>query len=414
MRVLSSMPNIGTVDSATKPLTGGILYLSDGDRIPCESTEIDDEGVHFKSSVVEATLVPHGQVKALEFIPQWTAAALDDVKRQRLLTLPRMQKANPPTHLIVSRSGDYLRTKLDSMNDETLSIESHLEPKQIARSGVACVIWLHATSDAVAATPDDGHPASDEHSPRGLRVQAVKTDGVRLTFQPQACSGKSLSGTGELLGPCSVDLNQVDSLIFGSAIRNEAAEAPFQLWKLTDAIEPRYLRDSAEGGGTRAPTGESDLVGKIAPDVRLALLGGGRFNLAELKGHVVVLDFWASWCGPCMQAMPQVDAAVEEYADRGVKLVAVNMQEDQTAASGALERLKIHPAVALDVDGAAAEHYQVTAIPQTVVIDAEGKVAQVFVGSGDDLSNQIRAAIKKLLPASLSNSGSDAVHPTEN
>jgi hypothetical protein len=79
-----------------------------------------------------------------------------------------------------------------------------------------------------------------------------------------------------------------------------------------------------------------------------------------------------------------------------------------------LERLKIRPAVALDVDGAAAEHYQVTAIPQTVVIDAEGKVAQVFVGSGDDLSKQIRAAIEKLLPASLSNSGSDAVHPTEN
>ena len=98
-----------------------------------------------------------------------------------------------------------------------------------------------------------------------------------------------------------------------------------------------------------------------------------------------------------MQAMPQVDAVVEEFAARGVKLVAVNMQEDHAAASSALERLKIHPAVALDVDGAAAEHYQVTAIPQTVVIDAEGNVAQVFIGSGLELPTQLRGAIENLL-----------------
>src|SRR5207244_3104114 len=158
-----------------------------------------------------------------------------------------------------------------------------------------------------------------------------------------------------------------------------------QLWKLTDAVEPRYIRDAALGSASGRPdAAESGLVGKAAPDVHLELLEGGRFNLTEQKGHVVVLDFWASWCGPCMQAMPQVDAVVEEFAGRGVKLVAVNMQEDRTAASGALERLKIHPSVALDVDGAAAEHYQVTAIPQTVVIGADGNVAQVFVGAGLD------------------------------
>ena len=132
------------------------------------------------------------------------------------------------------------------------------------------------------------------------------------------------------------------------------------------------------------------------------LLKGGQFALGEQKGHIVVLDFWASWCGPCMQEMPQVDAVVAEFAEQGVKLVTVNMLEDHAAASSALERLEINPTVALDVDGAAAEHYQVTAIPQTVVIDAAGNVAQLFIGTGPEFPDQLRAAIKDLLKPSAS------------
>ena len=124
---------------------------------------------------------------------------------------------------------------------------------------------------------------------------------------------------------------------------------------------------------------------------------GGEFQLSEQKGQVVVLDFWASWCGPCMQALPQVDAVVAEFADRGVKLVAVNMQEDRDAITSALERLKIKPAVALDIDGAAAEHYQVTAIPHTLVIDAEGNIARLFIGSSPESAALLRTTIEELL-----------------
>jgi thiol-disulfide isomerase/thioredoxin len=339
-------------------------------------------------------------VKALEFAPNWTAAALDAVKRQRLLTLPRMQKGNPPTHLVVSTTGDYLRTRLTSMTADKLIIESHLESKESPRERVACVIWLHDASDLPSPGPPSPSQSIAKDESEALRVQAVQSNGVRLTFVPQECTGKRLSGTSELLGACSVDLNQVDAIVLGKAIGSEAAEQDFQLWKLTEAVEPRYIRDSASGGRS-GPTNaaESSLVGKKAPDVRLELLEGKRFDLAEQKGHVVVIDFWASWCGPCMQAMPQVDEVVEEFSERGVKLVAINMQEDRAAASSALERLKIHPSVALDTDGAAAEHYQVTAIPQTVVIDAEGNVAQLFIGSGLEFPAQLRSAIEAALPA---------------
>jgi thiol-disulfide isomerase/thioredoxin len=144
----------------------------------------------------------------------------------------------------------------------------------------------------------------------------------------------------------------------------------------------------------------SSFIGKPAPDFTLDLLEGGEFQLSEQKGHIVVLDFWASWCGPCMQSLPQVDAVVAEFAEKGVKLVAVNMQEDSTAITSALERLEIKPAVALDIDGAAAGHYQVTAIPHTVVIDANGKIARLFIGSSPESAAQLRAVLEELVAGS--------------
>ena len=94
-----------------------------------------------------------------------------------------------------------------------------------------------------------------------------------------------------------------------------------------------------------------------------------------------MLDFWAVLVRPCMQGMPEVDRVAKEFEDQDVEFVAVNMQEDRTTIAGALERLKIQPAVALDIDGATAEKYEVSAIPQTVIIDQNGNVARIFIGA---------------------------------
>jgi thiol-disulfide isomerase/thioredoxin len=229
-------------------------------------------------------------------------------------------------------------------------------------------------------------------------VQAVYPDGVRLTFVPQECKqGESLVGASDLLGKCQVDLKVVDQIILGEMIKSAAKELTYGAWKLSDAVEPQFTHEAAGGAGGGTPKVESSLVSKPAPDFHLDLLDGKKFKLSEQKGHIVVLDFWASWCGPCMQAMPQVDAVLKEFDEKGVKLVAVNMQEDRAAITGALERLKISPTVALDIDGAVAERYQVSAIPQTVVIDAEGNVAELFIGANSDFAAQLRARIQGLL-----------------
>jgi thiol-disulfide isomerase/thioredoxin len=337
-------------------------------------------------------------VRALELVTNWKAY-LDEQKQARLLTLPRMQKTNPPTHLVASVGGDILRANVVTLNTEALVVESRLETQRIPRDRVACLIWLHNSGTHVA-DPPDGPPAAEEETD-ALHVQAVRADGVRLTFVPKECTGTELIGKSELLGECQLELKAVDYLVLGPMIGALAEELAFHEWKLTDAPDPRYVSAQAQdaAGGPSSGVGSS-FIGKPAPDFSLDLLEGGEFQLSEQKGHIVVLDFWASWCGPCMQSLPQVDAVVAEFAEKGVKLVAVNMQEDRTAITSALERLEIKPAVALDIDGAAAGHYQVTAIPHTVVIDANGKIARLFIGSSPESAAQLRAVLEELVAGS--------------
>jgi peroxiredoxin len=187
----------------------------------------------------------------------------------------------------------------------------------------------------------------------------------------------------------------VDQLLIGTAIEQAAAMLAFQQWKLHNAIEPKSGGDGDSGDG---PNGlDSPLVGQMAPEFELALLDGKRFRLSEARGRVIVLDFWATWCGPCIQAMPQVDAAVRDFADQGVQLVAVNLEEAPKKIASMLERHKLEMTVALDRDGAVAGKYSATAIPQTVIIDRDGKIARLFVGGGPQFGDQVRDALRAVL-----------------
>ncbi len=168
------------------------LYLRDGDTIPSTITGIDENGVWFKTSLSKSTFVPHQKVKAVELAAD---AALDsavsaevvrltEAKRERLLTLPRMQQTDPPTHLIRSRNGDYLRGRVTKMDSRTLEVEIRLDRKRIPRDRIAQIIWLQP--DELDATKPPASLAQGNHS---VRVQALRNDGIRLTFQAERFEG---------------------------------------------------------------------------------------------------------------------------------------------------------------------------------------------------------------------------------
>ena len=241
-------------------------------------------------------------------------------------------------------------------------------------------------------------------------MQALRSDGIRLTFFPDQFADKALSGKSDVLGNCRTEVDQVDQLLIGAEIEKSAADLAYHRWKLHHAVEPKIAQDvdGANPDG-RSPGIESPLVGKPAPDFNLELLGSGgkKFHLADQKGKVVILDFWATWCGPCLQTMPLVEKVAHEFEAEGVQLIAVNLEEPAKQITSTLERHKLQVTVAMDIDGVAATKYQATAIPQTVIIDREGKVARLFVGGGPKLADQLRDALREVL------TGGDATKPKQ-
>ena len=139
------------------------------------------------------------------------------------------------------------------------------------------------------------------------------------------------------------------------------------------------------------------LVGKQATDFELELLDGGSFQLSKHRGKAVVLDFWATWCGPCIMAMPKIMAATSELADQGVVLIAVNQQEDAGTVQGFLTDQSWDLTVAMDQDGQVAGSYRVTGIPQTVIVGKDGIIKKVHVGFDPNLESVLKAELKEIL-----------------
>lgn len=392
--VIQRMTNSSTsrVKPSIRPReTPHVLHLTSGDLIPCRVDSIDEKGIHISTPIIQAKFIPQEQVSAVELMPDVTSVGLGKFKRERLLTVPRTQRDSPPTHLVRSVTGDYLRCRLISMNDQSLEAEVRLDNRLISRSGVARILWLQSNTAPASkpVEPDDS---------KGHLIQAVYSNGNRLTFHPTKVEGMKLFGESKLVGECEVDLKNLNAILIGPAIDKATTSLSFQQWKLKPAPDP-LPSESTEGDSSSGR--ESALIGKPAPDFELDQADGNKFRLVDTKGSIVVLDFWASWCGPCLQTMPQVEKVAREFADKKVVLVGVNLEESATKVKAALDRLGINLAVALDSNGDVAEEYGATAIPQTVIIDRAGNVSHVFVGANPRFDDVLRETLQKLIDSDV-------------
>lgn len=127
-------------------------------------------------------------------------------------------------------------------------------------------------------------------------------------------------------------------------------------------------------------------VGHPAPDFEAPLLGGDSFSLAAARGTPVVLNFWATWCGPCRNEMPALENAAQRYEGK-VAFLGVDQGEDAATIQGFLDELGLTFPIALDEDQAVgADLYNVTGLPTTYFIDGEGTIRRVWMGEMNSIT----------------------------
>jgi thiol-disulfide isomerase/thioredoxin len=136
----------------------------------------------------------------------------------------------------------------------------------------------------------------------------------------------------------------------------------------------------------------------------LSYRSGRPFSLASLKGKVVLVDFWASWCGPCRRSLPALDALQRKYAAQGFQAVGINMDEDAEAMDGFLARVPVGFTIVRDQTGKSAEAFGVVAMPTAFLLDVEGRVIARFEG-GVHADAEEAALLKLLAGAAVPTTG---------
>ena len=140
----------------------------------------------------------------------------------------------------------------------------------------------------------------------------------------------------------------------------------------------------------------AEVQGK-APDFTLKSSSGKNLKLSEHRGEVVLLNFWASWCGPCRKEMPYLEQIQEKYADYGFTVMGVNVEEDSSKAKKMLKDIPVSFPILYDTTNSVSKAYKVSAMPTTVIIDRDGNMRYLHKGykSGDEAT--YKQWVKKLI-----------------
>ncbi|HEY6878982.1 MAG TPA: TlpA disulfide reductase family protein [Polyangiales bacterium] len=147
-----------------------------------------------------------------------------------------------------------------------------------------------------------------------------------------------------------------------------------------------------------APRAHAVGDGAVAPEIALKDRAGHPVKLAELKGKVVLVDFWASWCGPCREELPVLDALYKKYKERGLVIIGVGLDRDTDKLNKFLRALPLSFPVVHDPAGAVADKYEPPKMPSSYIIDKRGLIRHVHAG----FKASDKAVLEKELTALLS------------
>ncbi len=143
----------------------------------------------------------------------------------------------------------------------------------------------------------------------------------------------------------------------------------------------------------------ADITPGVAPDFALKSASGENLRLSEHRGEVVMINFWASWCGPCREEMPLLEELYHQYQPMGFTVLGVNVEEDSSKARQMLQDIPVNFPVLFDNKSTVSKLYDVVAMPSTVLVDRDGNVRYLHrgykPGYEETYQQQVRALIRE-------------------
>ncbi len=142
---------------------------------------------------------------------------------------------------------------------------------------------------------------------------------------------------------------------------------------------------------------QAETMGELAPDFTLKSRSGENIKLSELRGEVVMINFWASWCAPCRQEMPLLEDMYDKYSDLGFTLLGVNVEEDSSQATNMLREIPVNFPILFDNTNRVSKLYKVVAMPTTVLVDRDGNMRYLHRGYLPGYEDEYVKQIKELI-----------------
>ena len=362
-----------------------VLYLENGDTIPGKLIRANESTTSIHTPFATETVVTsNAHLRAVELqSASKEKPSFTNESREMLLSIPRNQEADSYSHALIGRNGDLLRGNLVSINDKSIEVDSKFQPMVVDRDQVAVVIFMRPKPETAVNVPEN--EASENFVQiellGGYTLRGNWVGGTADTLEMQ-CSG---------LGLCRVPLNHVVELQFNS--RSTKTISNYFAWNTKNLMAPRW-KASVEAAGKSA----SELIGTQVPELTLADLNGETFQLSKHAGQVVVLDFWATWCGPCVASLPKYLDMLGEFPDTEVAFYGVNSSESPDIVRDFLVKKNWNRFNTLfDYEGAAAKTLRVQGIPHTVIIGKDGEIEHIQVGYAAEAANKMREVIRGLL-----------------
>ena len=151
-----------------------------------------------------------------------------------------------------------------------------------------------------------------------------------------------------------------------------------------------------DGESPTAPV-EGTQVGNLAPDFQLQNLDGQTVPLSNLRNKPVLINFWATWCSPCRSEMPYIQEIYEEWVDKELVVLAINIGESSSKAEEFMQSYNLSFTVLLDTRQDVAQRYNITGIPTTFFIDKDGIIQDKVIGAFQNKA-QIENRLSKIMP----------------